>query len=268
MVQANALVMAASRKGARDPVAQMQNKSHKCLVEIDGEVMLVRVINALFDSGHVGTVYVSIEGEEPLRTVPRLAQWLDEGRVKVATSEGNLADSVLAGAEQMTDPFPFLITTGDNALHTAELIREFMAAFWTLDGDVALGFTSEAVVAKEIPDSGLAYHRLKDGGYSSCNLYGMRREKALNGVRVFASGGQFGKRHLRILKAFGVMPFILYKLRAVGIHKMANWLGRGVGVTVDIVDLPYAFGPIDVDNPRSFALSERLLQARRHKAPA
>jgi GTP:adenosylcobinamide-phosphate guanylyltransferase len=266
MVQANALVMAASRKGPRDSVAQLQDKSHKCLVEIDGEVMLVRVIDALVQSGHIGTVYVSIEGEEPLRTVPQLAAWLDEGRVKVATSEGNLADSVLAAARQMTDPFPFLITTGDNALHTPELIREFMEKFWMVKGDVALGFTSEEVVAKEIPDSGLAYHRLKDGGYSSCNLYGMRNEHALNGVRVFASGGQFGKRHIRILKAFGVMPFILYKLRAVGIHKMANWLGRGVDVTVDIIDLPYAFGPIDVDNPRSFALSERLLQARRQRA--
>ena len=268
MVQANALVMAASRKGPLDSVAQMQNKSHKCLVTIDGEVMLVRVINALFDSGHIGTVYVSIEGEQPLRTVPQLAKWLDEGRVRVAKSEGNLADSVLAGVKQMDNPYPFLITTGDNALHTPELIRDFMEQFWKLDGDVALGFTTEEVVAKEIPDSGLAYHRLKDGGHSSCNLYGMRREKALNGVRVFASGGQFGKRHIRILKAFGIMPFILYKLRAVGIHKMATSLGRGVGVSVDIIDLPYPYGPIDVDNPRSFALSERLLQARRKSAAA
>ena len=268
MVQANALVMAASRQGPRDSVAMLQDKSHKCLVEIDGEVMLVRVIDALFDSGHISTVYVSIESEEPLRTVPQIAAWMDQGRVRLARSEGNLADSVLAAVQQMDDPFPFLITTGDNALHTAELIRDFMEQFWKLDGDVALGFTSEDVVEREIQGSGLAYHQLKDGGYSSCNLYGMRREKALNGVRVFASGGQFGKRHWRILKAFGVMPFILYKLRAVGINKMANSLGRGVGVSVDIVDLPYAYGPIDVDNPRSFALSEKLLRARRESAAA
>ena len=35
-----ALVMAASRQGVDDPVAMLQDKSHKCLVEIDGIAMI------------------------------------------------------------------------------------------------------------------------------------------------------------------------------------------------------------------------------------
>ena len=36
----NALVLAASRQGVDDPVARLQNKTHKCLVKTDGIAMI------------------------------------------------------------------------------------------------------------------------------------------------------------------------------------------------------------------------------------
>jgi choline kinase len=42
-----ALVLAASRQGFDDPVAKLQNKSHKCLVNIDGIAMIERVVQTL-----------------------------------------------------------------------------------------------------------------------------------------------------------------------------------------------------------------------------
>ncbi len=260
---ATVLVMAASRKGVNDPVALLQNKSHKCLVEIDGQVMLERVLEALIDSGCFSRIYVSVEEETILRATTRMSAWVDEGRVAFVRSSGNLADSVLSAVDVIPDPLPLIITTGDNALHTPELIRDFMTAFWTRDEDVALAFTRDDVVLRDYANSGLAFHMLKDGGYSACNLYALRREKSLSAVRVFESGGQFGKRHKRILKAFGVTPFILYKLKLTGLDGLIKVIGLKLRVTIDPVLLQYPYGPIDVDNKNSFDITEETLRKRR-----
>jgi len=258
-----ALVMAASRKGAQDSVAQLQNLSHKCLVTIDGEVMLERVVRAMIETAKFARIYVSIEEEALLRSVPQLARWLDEGQMLFVPSSGNIADSVLSAVKVLDDPLPLVITTGDNALHTPEIVADFVDAFNASTADVAVAFTEREVVLREFPEPGLAFHELSDGGWSACNLYGLRNQRALNAVKVFEGGGQFGKRHMRILKAFGVLSFILYKLKAASLHSMMRRIGKGFGVSVESVVLDYPFGPIDVDNPASFKLTEEALIKRR-----
>jgi len=257
------LVLAASRAGADDPVARLKGTTHKCLAPIDGVVMLVRVVQAILDADVMGKIYISIESKDLLRTVPELAQWLDDGTIQMAPVRGNLADSVLAAAEIMDPAFPMIITTGDNALHGPEILQDFVGQFMAMKGDAAAGFTTAETVIAEFPEVGLAYHRLKDGGYSSCNLYAFRSDKALTAVRIFEGGGQFGKRPLRIIKAFGIMPFILYKLHAATLDELLQRIAKRLGITADIIMLPYAYGPIDVDNISFFEISERALKERR-----
>lgn len=258
-----ALILAAGRFGVQDSVAQLQNKSHKCFVTIDGEVMLEMVIRALHESGGFGRIFISIEREEDLRQTENLSRWLDEGKISWIKSELTLADSLFAAGSKIPDAMPLVVTTGDNVLHTAPMIAEFNKQFLSNTHDLAIAFTSEAVVAQSIPDSGLNWHRLKDGNWSACNIYGLKSARALKAVEVFRGGGQFGKRHWRILKAFGIIPFILYKLRLATLDTLVNRIARNMGMTARAVNLPYPDGPIDVDNPTSYALSERILKARR-----
>src|SRR5690606_10950402 len=153
--------------------------------------------------------------------------------------------------------------TGDNALHTPDVIRDFVTQFMAAKGDVAVAFTGSKEVLSEYPDASLAFHQLKDGGWSSCNLYGLRYEKSLAGVNIFRGGGQFGKRHMVILTSLAVVPFILYKLKAVGLATLMRRIGRNLRLDVDTVILPYGFAPIDVDNPKFFAIAEATLKKRR-----
>ncbi len=260
------LVMAASRRGVDDPVAQLQGKSHKCLVEIDGQVMLERVLEALVDSGCFDKIHVSVDSEDILKATPVMQAWLEEGRVIFVPASGNLADSVLSAVKLIDNPLPLIITTGDNALHTPELVRDFMRQFWNGDEDASVAFTRDDVVLRDYPNSGLAFHQLKDGGFSSCNLYALRRENALSAVKIFEGGGQFGKRHMRILKAFGLMPFIIYKLKLSNMRGLVNAIGRKLGVSLAPVMLEYPYGPIDVDHKHSFDITEATLIKRREAA--
>lgn len=257
------LVMAASRRGVDDPVAKLQGKSHKCLVELDGQVMLERVIEALVDSGCFAKIHVSIDSEDVLRATEKMRAWIDEGRVVFVQSHGNLADSVLKAVDEIDNALPMVITTGDNALHTPDIVRDFVRDFHASDADAVVGFSREDVVLREFADSGLAFHRLKDGGFSSCNLYGIKNANALIAVKIFEGGGQFGKRHMRILKAFGLWPFVIYKLKLSTFQGLLNAIGRRLKVSVDVSWLDYPWGPIDVDHKHSFDITEAALKRRR-----
>ena len=257
------LVLAASRAGPDDAVAALQGVSHKCLVEIDGEVMLQRVVRQIAESEHTGRIYVSIESEDIIRKVPLLAQMMDEGRLHFLPSSDNLFNSVMAGARAIPDPLPLMVSAGDNALHTPAMVDYFAKA--VLDGsmDAAVGMTPAETILAAYPDGKRAFHELKDGGWSSCNLYAAKTERALKAARVFETGGQFGKRPSRILKAFGARFMLMYKFRLASLQGMADYLSKRWEIDVQPVVMPFADAPIDVDNPGDFKRTEAILKQRR-----
>jgi len=258
-----ALVLAASRQGVDDPVAKIQNKSHKCLVTIDGIAMIERVVQTLIDSECFARILISIEDEQVLEVLPTAKRWLKEGMIEVVPSAGNLADSVVNLSSMVNQPLPLVITTADNALHTPELVRFFVAEFARSEADAAVATTSESTVMAEYPNGEFGFFRFKDGGYSFCNLFGVGSIGALEAANVFRTGGQFRKHPWRVFKVFGVLPLILLKWRLITLDNFSRRITRKLGITVDIVRLPFAFAPIDVDNPRTFEFSERTLRERR-----
>lgn len=261
--QYSGLVLAARRPGVTDPLASAAGVSHKCMVPINGKCMLERVVGVLLDSGCFRHVYVCIDDAGVLETNTALRGWLQSGVISTVAAEGNLADSVIAAAGRIPDAnWPIMITTADNALHTPELIRDFITGTEAAAADVSLGITREETVLADLPEAAKAFHRVKDGGFSSCNLYALSGRKALETAEVFRGGGQFGKKHWRILKAFGLTPFILYKFKLVSIAEIARRIGKGFGLKIAPVFLSYAYGPIDVDDESSFRLSEKILKQR------
>jgi len=260
-----ALVLAASRKGAEDPVAAHAGQSHKCLVEVDGITMIERVIQVLIDSGLCRHILISIESEDLLRQVPKVAEWLNAGRVEIAPSASNLADSVLSLRDRADSPIPLLITTADNALHSGEIVTHFIERSLAGDADITIGVTREQTVRAAFPDERIGFFQFRDGGYSFCNLFMMRSERAMKTAEVFRSGGQFRKRPWRILGAFGVVNLLLYRFRLTTLAAAIGRIGRNFGVRIAPVEVPWAHAPIDVDNPYSLALSERLLRQWREQ---
>lgn len=260
-----ALVLAASRKGSEDPVASHAGTTHKCLVEVDGIAMIQRVIQVLIDSGLCRNILVSIESADILRQVPRVAEWLDQGRIDIAPSASNLADSIMSLRERDESPVPLLITTADNALHTGAIVTHFIDRSLAGGADIAVGVTRESTVREQFPDEQIGFFRFRDGGYSFCNLFMLRNEAALDVAEVFRTGGQFRKRPWRILGAFGVMNLLLYRFRLTTLEACIDRIGRNFGLKAATVDVPWAHAPIDVDNPQSLAFSKRVLRQWREQ---
>ena len=262
MTKVNALILAASRKGAEDEVAKLQGVSHKCLVKVGGVVMLERVVNEIMASDHVDQIHISIESEDVINEAPALKAMLADGRIKFTPSADNLFASVRNALESIGDPYPVIISTGDNALHTTEMVDHFCTEFLKTGHDCVVGMTPAQTILEAYPDGKRAFHELKDGGWSSCNLYGLANSQAAKAAKVFETGGQFGKRPQRIAKAFGLSFLAKYKFKLATLDGLANHLSKRWKVTIKPVRMPFADAPIDVDNPGDFHRTEAILKAR------
>lgn len=260
-----ALVLAASR-GNLDPLAQAGGVSHKCFIPIAGRPMLARVVEAVAECGRVGRIIVSIEAEAMEEAKAILAPLGIEDRVVWTPSRANIGTSVAAVTEDFPDALPLVITTGDNALHTPALVRHFCDALDGVTADAALGLTPARYVLEKYPEGNRAFHRFADGAFSSCNLYALLTARAHRAPRVFNSGGQFGKKPKRLIGAFGLVAFLVYKSRLTRLETFLKFLSRAIGVRTAPVLIPYAEGPIDVDRMQDWKLADRIVAAREGRA--
>jgi hypothetical protein len=260
-VRYTGLVLAASR-GNLDPLAQAGGVSHKCFIDIAGEPMLRRVVRAVAESGRIGRIVVAIEEESIAEAKQILAPVPGAADIIYVPSKTNIGTSVTAVAESVGDPLPLVVTTGDNALHTAEMVRFFCDALDGLDADVGLGLTPASYILAKYPEGNRAFHRFRDGAFSSCNLYALMTPRAVDGAKVFNSGGQFGKKPKRLIGAFGLAGFVLYKSRLLKLRILLAFLSWAIGVKAAPVLMPFAEGPIDVDRMQDWELANRIVAAR------
>ena len=253
------LVLAASR-GNLDPLAKAGGVSHKCFIDIAGQPMLRRVVEAVMESGRIGRTIVAIEPGSMAEAKQILADLPRAETIEYVASRENIGGSVSAVATP--ELLPLVITTGDNALHTAEMVRYFCDALDEVKEDGAIGLTPAEYILEKYPEGNRAFHRFRDGAFSSCNIYALLTEKSLDAPRVFNSGGQFGKKPRRLIGAFGIFAFLLYKSRLFTLRTVLKALSRTVGVRTAPVLIPFAEGPIDVDRMQDWELANRIIRER------
>lgn len=254
-----ALVLAASR-GNLDPLAQAGGVSHKCFIDIAGQPMLRRVVEAVLQCGRVGRTVVAIEPAVIDEARALLAGLPGAEEIEYVASRDNIGTSVSAIAAP--ERLPLVITTGDNALHTAEMVRYFCDSLDDLDADGALGLTPAHYILEKYPEGNRAFHRFRDGAFSSCNIYALLTPRSLAGPRIFNSGGQFGKKPKRLIGAFGLIAFLLYKSRMVKLSTFLGFVSRTLRMRAAPVLMPFAEGPIDVDRMQDWELANRIVAAR------
>jgi GTP:adenosylcobinamide-phosphate guanylyltransferase len=255
------LVLAATR-GNRDPLAEKGGVSHKAFIDLAGTPMIRRVVSSVIDSGRVGRVIVSIEPVAMEECKAILAGLDSDVPIEFMASAESIGASVTRVTDEFPDALPLIITTGDNGLHTAEIVRSFCDQLDSVHEDGALGLTDAKLVMAKYPEGFRAFHRFRDGQFSSCNLYGMLTEKGLGSARIFNGGGQFGKKPKRLIGAFGLVAFLVYKSRLLGIRRFLRLASGAVGVRVVPIFLPFAEGPIDIDRMSDWELAEQILRER------
>ncbi|MGB7404760.1 MAG: spore coat biosynthesis protein F, partial [Pacificimonas sp.] len=112
------------------------------------------------------------------------------------------------------------------------------------------------------PNGQKRFYEFTDGAVSTTNAYLLSSPKALDAVETFRGGGQFVKHPCRILKAFGLMNLIRFRLGWGRLDTTFARIGRRLGLKIVPVILPDGAAAIDVDHDRSLRVTEEVLAAR------
>ncbi|MBJ7442240.1 MAG: NTP transferase domain-containing protein [Sphingopyxis sp.] len=250
------LILAGRRAGAVDPLAATHDVADKCLVPVAGRPMIAHVLSSAAAS-RAGQIFVSTHHLNLLADLDDPVVKLLGNRLIVVPAAGNLADSILAVAGVAS--FPLLITTADNCLLTAETIAEIGAEAARLDVEAGVALARREDVLAVHPEGQRRFYEFSDVAVSNCNAYWIGHPGALRATEAFRGGGQFVKKPLRVMQAFGLINLLRFRFGLGPIHHIFARISRHLNVEIAPLLVSNGATAIDVDNERSLRVTEALM---------
>lgn len=251
------LILAGRRAAALDPMAEAHGVSHKCLVPVGGVSMIGRTLHIAERAYPGETIYVSIDDFDIIRNDPAVAHLLGRGRLVPVEAKSQIVDSIVHASK--TTGFPLLITTADNVLTTPEALHELTKVGNRGEAEAIVVVARREAIQAAHPEGQRRFYEFKDGGYSNCNLFWLHSERALAATEAFREGGQFAKRPERVVKAFGLLNLIRFRLGWNSLEQMFGFISRRFKVTIRPLTVADGRLAIDVDNERTHRVAEEIL---------
>lgn len=253
------LILAGRRPGAVDALAAAHDVADKCLVPVAGKPMLAHVLRAALASP-AGQVIISSHSTAAVRDVVAMVAGADSGRVETVAASANLAESVLMALQNAT--FPVLVTTADACLLTAATVAEIDAGARAAGADAAVALARKADVLAVHPDGQRRFYGFSDVEVSNCNAYWLGSSSALRAVEAFRGGGQFIKKPMRVLKAFGLINLLRFRFGLGPLHTVFDRIGGHMRLRLVPLLVRDGATAIDVDNDRSLRVTQEVMAAR------
>jgi GTP:adenosylcobinamide-phosphate guanylyltransferase len=161
--------------------------------------------------------------------------------------------------------YPVLITTGDHALLTPEMVNYVCNMSQTLNADMTVGLATRETISAGYPETKRTYFQFGDHAVSGCNLFTIHNREGLRLLEAWARIDKDRKKPWKLAFAFG--PVALFKLltRRMTLDEAFAIVSRTCNMTVRPLLLPFAEAAIDVDKPADKELAEQILAKRRAK---
>ena len=252
-------ILLAGDRGPSDPVAASVGLTRKALVPVAGEPMLARAIRTLQDSGAVDRILVVANAAHELKADPQVHDAAEGGSVEFLEGAGSPATSILKILEPYSGLYPVLIATADNPLLGAGVVADFVTRSAETECDATLAVASMAAVRKNFPGVSLTFIRLRGEGYSGCNLFCLKHERALAAVQFWTEIEKDRKKALRFVAAFGLGTLFRVLFRTIGLEAAVERASRVIGIDARPLVLDAAEAAMDVDRPEHLAIVEAYL---------
>jgi len=251
------LILAGRRSAMLDPLAEQFAVSHKCLVPVRGVPMLARVLD-IVDAAFPGApLFVSIEDFSLIEHEPTVARLAAAGRLTLVEAREHIVDSIVHASA--TTGFPLIVTTADNVLMTPASLLELERQGEQSGAHAIAVMARKEDIRAAHPDGQRRFYEFRDGGFSNCNMFWLGDRQALRATETFRHGGQFAKRPERIIKAFGILNLIRFRLKLNTLEGVFRHVSRRFKVDVRPMVVADGRVAIDVDNERTHRVAEEVL---------
>ncbi len=255
------VILAGDRPGGNE-LSRAFNIPASVLVPVAGKPALQYVINAINDSRYChggiicGPAREVVEGSKIMLS---LLQTPDFDWLAPATGPSGSGLSAL----HELDHYPALLTAGDHALLTSEIVDDFCtgARHTANDSnfDLVIGFVPHTLVRAAWPDSKRTIMKFSNGHFCGSNLFAVINPKGLKSLEFWQQVESERKQPWRIARRFGVLALIRYLLRRLTLEDALRALSGAAGCRIGFVLLDQARAAVDVDSVADQKLAEEIL---------
>ena len=269
------IILAGERPGG-SPISHAFNVAASVMVPVAGKSALSRVMQAVEDSQQVGGGIICGPSADIVATSAELQNVLQNPAFQwLAPSSGPAASAISALKE--LDHFPALLTAGDHALLTAEIVDNFCSRVTSLDQgagseqkhasnpsgergyDLVIGFVPYELVRATWPDSRRTVLKFSNGQFCGSNLFAIVNQEGLKALNFWRQAEADRKHPWRIARRFGFMALILYLLRRLSLEDALRGLSEAAGCRIGHVEVGFARAAVDVDSIEDQQLAEQIL---------
>lgn len=244
------LILAGSRDGERDPLAQMGKVTHKALLPIGGTPMIDRVVHSLEQTSGIGRIWVSIEHPEYLAHLG--------DRAALIKASPSPSESVLNAVRMIGTPC--LVTTADHALLQPQWVEEFLEKSCAAQVDLTAGIALRETIQRDVPQTERTYIHLSDISFSGCNLFWLGNETSLEVIALWRQLQRYRKRPWRMALTLGLSTILRVLTKTLTSQRLEERIHTLTGASVRLIPLSDGRAAVDVDKPSDAHLVAQLLE--------
>ncbi|MFP6654320.1 MAG: NTP transferase domain-containing protein, partial [Myxococcota bacterium] len=257
-------IVLAGRRSSDDPLADAAGAPHRALLDIEGEPMLLRVVQRLAARPTIERILINIDEPALLGDIPGLMALRKSGTVEFMKSTTSPSQSVLESLEWADlEEGPVLVTTADHALLDDAMLDAFFRGSEDRPSDVTLALVPRTAIEARFPETRRTYLHFRDESYSGANLFLFRTPKAKRAAAFWRGVESQRKKPWRIVRAFGWLNLALFLARRLSLEAAFVRASRVIGAELRAIPLGIAEAAIDVDKIEDLQLVRRILSERR-----
>jgi len=257
------IILAGERPGG-SPISHAFNVAASVMVPVAGKPALSRVMQAVEDSQMVGSGIICGPSADIVAGSRKLQHVLQSPEFEWLAPSSGPAASALSALESLGH-FPALLTAGDHALLTGEIVDDFCtkALSSSPDYDLVIGFVPYALVKAKWPESKRTLLKFSNGKFCGSNLFAIMTPDGRKALDFWRQAEADRKHPWRIARRFGLMALLLYLLRRLSLEDALGGLSAAAGCRIGHVKVGFARAAVDVDSVEDQKLAEKILSGEK-----
>jgi GTP:adenosylcobinamide-phosphate guanylyltransferase len=220
--------------------------------------MVFRVLEALRSSRYVGERLLCGPPGTIMAQEPELRDYIATFGVRWFENQATPSTSAHHVMQQLPEKTPVLLTTGDHALLSSQVVDYFCLQAMASACDVVAAVTRHEEVSTAYPETHRTSYRFKDGAYCSCNLFAFLTPQARAAALFWRQVENQRKNPLLVVRAFGWISVMRYLLGGITLAGAIDSVSRRLGFKAGFVVLPFPEAAIDVDSVRDWHVARRI----------
>ncbi|MGD9016316.1 MAG: nucleotidyltransferase family protein [Desulfobacterales bacterium] len=241
------VVVLAADRFTPDPVAVAGNASCKVMVPVAGKPMVMRVLDALTHAEDVESVILCGPPKAVLDQEPCLRERIGSGGVRWVPNHQTPSASAYSVLKCLPPDVPVLLTTGDHAMLSVQMIDHFCREARRSRCDVVAGFVSHEMVTATYPGMRRTATRFRDGGICGCNLYAFVTPEGRIAADIWRQVEADRKTPWKMLNRLGWWVAVKYLMGRLSLSDGLDHISKRMGIRVGVILLPFPEASVDVD---------------------